>query len=172
MPNTMTLISAVTVGSGGAATIDFTGIPNTYTDLCLKVTGRKTTTGGSNLQMQFNGSTTGYAQRMLIGNGQNVNSYVDNSEIGFMYVNISSDTANLFSNTEIYVFNYATSNNKFIQIDSVTENNAFTTGISNLITAATWSNSAAINRLYLQLANGAGTFAQYSTAHLYGIKKD
>ena len=40
MANTYTLISSVTVGSGGASSIDFTSIPATYTDLCLVWSGR------------------------------------------------------------------------------------------------------------------------------------
>jgi hypothetical protein len=36
MANTFELIASSTVGSGGAANIDFTSIPATYTDLCLK----------------------------------------------------------------------------------------------------------------------------------------
>jgi hypothetical protein len=168
MANTFELIASTTVGSGGSSSIDFTSIPGTYTDLCLKVSARKTTTGGSNLQMQFNGSTSGYVQRTIIGNGSAVNSYSDTSEIGFMYVTISSDTANTFNNTEIYIPNYAGSNNKSVSIDNVTENNA--TAASAVLTAALWSNSAAINRVYLQIANGVGVFAEFSTAYLFGIK--
>jgi hypothetical protein len=168
VPDTFIKIASVTVGSGGASSIDFTSIPSTYTDLLVKVSGRKTSTGGSNLQMQFNGSTSGYSQRVLLGNGSTAASYSDTSEIGFMYVTTSSDTSNTFSSTDIYIPNYAGSNNKSVSIDNVQENNGTTANAA--LTAALWSNSAAINRVYLQIANGAGTFAQYSTATLYGIK--
>ena len=168
MANTFTLINSYTVGAGGAGTIDFTSIPNTYTDLCVKVSARKTSTGGANLQMQLNGTTTGYTQKTLIGSGSAVASYSDTSEIGFMYVTLSSDTANTFSSTDIYIPNYTTSNNKTMSIENATENNA--TAATIALTVGTWANSAAVNRVYFQLANGAGTFAQYSTAYLYGIK--
>ena len=168
MANTYTKIASAIAGSGGASSFDFTSIPSTYTDLLVRVSARKTTTGGSNLQLQFNGSTSGYVQRTLIGNGSTAASYNDSSEIGFMYVTISSDTSNTFNSTDIYLPNYAGSTNKSVSIDNVTENN--TTTASTVLTAASWSNSAAINRVYLQIANGAGTFAQYSTATLYGIK--
>jgi len=168
MTTSMTAIASVTVGSGGASTIDFTSIASTYTDLLLRVTARKTSTGGENLQLQFNGSTTSYLQRMLIGNGTTVASYNDASEIGFMYVTLSSFTANTFSSTDIYLPNYAGSQNKSVMIENVQENN--TTAASTVLTTALWSNSAAINRVYLQIANGAGVFAQYSTATLFGIK--
>ena len=168
MANTFQLINSYTIGSGGASTIDFTSIPSTYTDLVLKVSARKTSTGGANLQMQFNGTTTGYTQKTLIGGSTgSPNSYSDTSEIGFMYVNTSSDVANTFSITDIYIPNYASSNNKTISIDNVREDTA---GGNTVLTVGTWANSAAINRLYLQIANGGGVFAQHSTAHLYGIK--
>jgi len=35
MANTYTLIASSTVGSGGAATVSFSSITATYTDLCL-----------------------------------------------------------------------------------------------------------------------------------------
>jgi hypothetical protein len=110
MAATYVKIASATVGSGGASTVDFTSIPSTYTDLLVKVSARKTTTGGSNLQLQFNGSTVGYLQKTLIGNGSIAVSYSDNSEIGFMYVTTSSNTANTFTNTDIYLPNYAGSN--------------------------------------------------------------
>ena len=37
MANTYVAIATVTVGSGGAASIDFTSIPATYTDLVVKL---------------------------------------------------------------------------------------------------------------------------------------
>ena len=61
---TYTLISTVTVGAGGAASIDFNSIPGTYTDLLLVVSVRSTRPAATNdgLFMSINGSgssTTG-----------------------------------------------------------------------------------------------------------------
>jgi len=58
MATTYTLISSVTVGSGGAATMTFSSIPQTYTDLLVRVSARNTSTSGSGLNMRFN-STEG-----------------------------------------------------------------------------------------------------------------
>ena len=46
MAGTYKLIGSVTVGAGGAANIDFTSIPSTYTDLAIKVSYRSTATPG------------------------------------------------------------------------------------------------------------------------------
>ena len=40
MANTFKKIQTVTVGSGGAASIDFTSIPQTYTDLKIVLSAR------------------------------------------------------------------------------------------------------------------------------------
>jgi hypothetical protein len=43
MATTYDLISSVTVGSGGAANIEFTSIPATYTDLVVLFSGQELT---------------------------------------------------------------------------------------------------------------------------------
>ena len=42
MPVTYKPIATVTVGAGGAASIDFTSIPGTYTDLLVLISARST----------------------------------------------------------------------------------------------------------------------------------
>ena len=46
MANTYTLIASSTAGSGGAAYIEFTSIPNTYTDLLVMLSLRTAGGGG------------------------------------------------------------------------------------------------------------------------------
>jgi hypothetical protein len=166
MATTFTKIASVTVGTSAPANIDFTSIPSTYTDLVIKVSARKIQSGGAtNLQMLLNSSTSGYLQRVLFGDGS---SYSDNTELSFMYVTSASITADTFNSTEIYLPNYAGSNNKSMSVDSVTENNA----AGNIMTlmAGLWSDSTAINAIRLQVYS-PNTFAQYSTFTLYGISK-
>ena len=40
MATTFTKIASVSVGSGGAATMSFTSIPSTYTDIVVKLSAR------------------------------------------------------------------------------------------------------------------------------------
>lgn len=166
MANTYTLISSVTVGSGGASSIDFTSIPATYTDLCLKVSTRDT--GAFNyrdLRIGFNGVTTNLSGRILYGDGSTTGSYSVTSGL-LAWDNSANSTANTFSNLEYYIPNYAGSNNKSFSVDSVTENNA--TAVTTNISAGLWSSTAAINQITLTPL--AGNLVQYSTATLYGIK--
>ena len=163
--------STVTVGSGGAATIDFTSIPSTYTDLVIKASIR-TTDPNNNFLCRINGSTSGYSIRNLSGTGggtyNDATGYADKLLLAAVGANPSTYTANTFSNAEVYFPNYAGSNYKSVSTDAVTENNA--TSAFATICAGLWSNTAAITSITL-LTNSTG-IAQYSTASLYGIKKD
>ena len=69
--NTLVKIQTVTVGSGGASSIDFTSIPQTYTDLCVVLSARGTNagTGANDGHLTFNSSSTGYSSRLLYGTG-------------------------------------------------------------------------------------------------------
>jgi hypothetical protein len=64
---TYTLINSVTVGSGGAANIEFTSIPATYTDLNLLFTAR--VTGNYEIYFTLNNSTSNFSVRRLQGAG-------------------------------------------------------------------------------------------------------
>lgn len=172
MPDTFIKIASVTVGSGGAANIDLTSIPSTYTDLVLKVSARtsaSTVNGWQSGALTFNGSTSGYSGILLAGRGDlspvSITSSASNIEFAF-YSSDAGSTGNTFANNEIYIPNYAGSNNKSISSDIAEENNA-ARALAGLC-AGLWSNSAAINRITLT-PNG-GSFVQYSTATLYGIK--
>jgi len=164
---TMTLISTVTVGAGGASTIDFTSIPQTYTDLKLYVSTRTTSSGavGEVAYITLNGSTSSFTGRYLQGSG----SATSSGSLG-RFAALSTDgsaTANTFSNNEIYIANYAGSTYKAFSGDAVVENNA-TTSYQELL-ANLWSNTAAITSITLNTSGGV--FAQYSTVSLYGILK-
>lgn len=165
MANTYTLIQSVTVGSGGAASIEFGSIPQTYTDLKVVLSVRSSDTGGS-LRVYPNGATTNLSSRRLEGSGSSASSTTEASNIVVYSVTLSSYTASVFSNIEIYIPNYAGSTNKSVSVDGVMENNA-TESYQNLV-AGLWSNTAAITSL--TLTKTTGTFVQYSSASLYGIK--
>ena len=162
MPNTFELIASSTVGSGGAASIGFTSIPSTFTDLCLKLSLRPNASSNSDLYITFNGSASNFTGRYLQGNGASAVSGSLSQYIGTSM----GQTASTFTNGEIYIPNYASSNNKSFSVDFLAENNA-TTAFANLI-AGLWSNSAAINSI--SIASGSLDIVQYSTAYLYGVK--
>ena len=163
-------ISTVTVGSGGASSIDFTNIPQIYTDLVFKFSGRGTATANYiTAQLVLNGTstTTNWSKRQLEGGDSTATSNSNaNSNIG--YPPAASMTSSTFGNFEIYIPNYAGSNNKSISIDSVGEGNSATSVYMDLI-ASLWSVTSPITSI--SITPSSGNWAQYSSATLYGIRK-
>jgi hypothetical protein len=164
MANTYIKIASVVVGSGGSTTIDFTSIPSTYTDLKL-VSSLRGDANTVDMTHSFNTLTTNQTQRFLRGNGAAAASGSDALIYGLQ--NASTYTATVFTNSELYIANYASSNHKSMSADTVTENN--TTTSFAMLFANLWSATAAINAISL-VAGSSGKFVQYSTATLYGIK--
>lgn len=165
MANTYTLIEAQTLGSS-AASVTFSAIPATYTDLKVVVSARNTATSGSNLYIRFNSITSGYSGKYLEGDGASGGSgATSTSYLQVGNVNLSSTTASTFASTDIYIPNYLSSNYKSVSADSVYENNA-TTAYATLL-ATLLSNTAAITQI--DLSPSANSFATYSSFYLYGI---
>lgn len=175
MPNTFTLLSSSTVGAGGAASITFSSIPSTYTDLCIKLSARNSDGSNTynNVWVTFNNSSGGteYADRSLytisaVGSLQNSSK----AELRVGASVSSGNTSNTFSNTEIYIPNYASSNNKSVSTDSVTEANSADVGrIYNNLMAGLRSNTAPITSI--TITGESFSFVQNTTAYLYGIVK-
>jgi hypothetical protein len=163
MATTYEAIATVTVGSGGAANIEFTSIPATYTDLLMVMSLRYD--GAQDLvDISINNSTANRSQRYFYGNGSGVTN-VSNTDL-ITLANNNNMTANTFSNCQIYIPNYTSSNYKSFSIEMVSENND--TLAYTVLSAGLWSNSASITSLKLSYAGY--NFVQYSTATLYGIK--
>jgi len=165
MATTYTLISSVTVGSGGAASMSFTSIPSTYTDLLVEWSGRTTQSAiSTNAEISFNGSTANFTGKYLEGSGSG--SGASGSYPRFVGVDAGSNaTSNTFSNNMVYVPNYAGSNNKSFSADSAQENNIAQAQLT--LNAGLWSQTAAITSITITPASGS--YVQYSTAYLYGI---
>lgn len=165
MANTFTKISTVTVGVDGAASISFTSIPSTYTDLCVKISARTTNAYfRDSVSIRPNDATTNKTNLFLIGQGTSVVAGPQSD----IYVEIEGDsgtTASVFGNADIYIGDYTSNHSKTFLIETVTENSSASSN-ALCLTAGLWSSSAAITSLTFLSAS----FMQYSTATLYGIK--
>jgi hypothetical protein len=167
----MSLVSTVTVGAGGASSIDFTGIAAGATDLLLTVSARSSSTTTNAFAFRLNSSATGYADKNLRGNGSaasSVNSGVSTYFWTGYVIPGTGDTANTFGSAQLYIPNYTSSVAKSLSFDGVGENNS-TTAWSQL-SSGSWSGTAAITSISI-FAESAITFAQHSTASLYTITK-
>lgn len=166
MANTYQAIATVTVGSGGAANIEFTSIPATYTDLQVLLAGRSTSAFvADDLFIQFNSSSSNFSYRTIYSTGSGTPTSGNGTTNNLGVINGANSTASVFSNSSIYITNYASSNSKAISFENTIENNA--TRGDLIMVASLWANSAAITSI--KLLTGAN-FAQYSTATIYGIK--
>ena len=168
MANTFELIASSTVGSGGASSIDFTSIPSTYTDLAIKLSLRNTSAGGPAgfvLYYKLNTSTANFSWRFAGSDNTTVYS-ASGSDNLLSYIPGSSVTASTFASYDMYIPNYAGSTYKSSSLDTAIENNA--AAGREIMTASLWSNTAAITSVGFY--PDSGTFAQYSTAYLYGVK--
>jgi hypothetical protein len=166
MANTYTLIASSIVGSGGTATVTFSAIPSTYTDLKLVYSARATVAGTQEfINISFNSNTSNYSLRSLQGDG----SAASSNNWNFRWIGYavgSTATASTFSNGELYIPNYLSSNNKSFSGDNVAERND--TNAQSILTANLWSDTAAITSIDLTMQGGSN-FVQYSTFYLYGI---
>jgi len=150
-----------------AASVTFSNIPQTgYTDLKIVYSVRVNTTNDLFI-LGFNGSTTGYSNRWIYGNGSSVSSGNNGSYTQLIsWVDTSDNTASTFGNAEVYIPNYTSSNYKSYSADFVSENNA--TGAEAGFMASLWSNTAAITSIKFESIIGANLLAG-STFSLYGI---
>lgn len=169
MANTFELIASYTA-TASVSNIEFTSIPGTYTDLCVYVSTRGSSSGIAEANtIYFNTDTNNanYIGKRLLGSGSAATSDQTTSIKPGFFNNLASATASTFASSVIYIPNYAGSNSKSYSIDTVTENNATESYMALL--AVRWTGTDAITRMKFT-PESAGNFVQYSTAYLYGIK--
>jgi len=166
-----TRIQHIEVPSGGQASIVFSSIPATYTDLKVVLSARtdsSTFVVVDTAILYFNtdtSSTANYTMRTLWGDGTNATS--DTTKRG-AFITGATATSSTFGSVQYYIPNYTAAVNKSVSIDGVSETNG-TTAYQG-IHAWLWSNTAAIDTITLKAETG-GNFVQYTSATLYGILK-
>ena len=155
----MQLIQTQTLASAQAS-ITFSSIPQTFTDLYLLFSMR-TSAASTNADIGLNGSYADFTVRSLFGDGSGVTSETTVRIVGA----VTDQTP--FTNGSVYIPNYTSSVAKSISIDTVSEKNGTTA--YQTIWAGLWNQTAAITSVSLK-EDGGGNLAQYSSVSLYGIK--
>lgn len=162
-----TLIERIEVGSGGAASLTFSSIPQTFLDLQLVLSLRTiydNVTQWWDVDINFNGVSTNRTQKLLYGGGSGAAASLTESTIN-VRTNDSGTTANTFGSTSLYISNYTGSLSKVITMEAVSENNS-TTAFASLA-GGLWNSSDAITSItVIPQTNG---LTEFSTAALYGI---
>jgi hypothetical protein len=160
-------IATVTVGSGGAANIEFTSIPGTYQHLQLRIISKSTSTE-DNGDMIFNGVTTNsYAWHSLYGDGSSAAADASSSRANIVGLRLAGSTAtSVFSGNLVDILDYAnTSKNTTVRIFKGQDNNG--SGVVFLDSGLYAATSAITS---IKFTARSHNFAQHSTAALYGIK--
>lgn len=172
MPSSRVLISSQTLGSS-AATVTFSSIPATYTDLVLRVSARTDFASlVDTIGIKFNGATTNYSDTNINTNSSS-GSGGSSRATGLAYINGfraadgSTATSSTFSSAEFYIPSYTASQAKPMSEFNVSENNDTTAYISAV--AGLWNNTAAITSIVLNSINSAN-FVTGSSFYLYGLK--
>lgn len=169
MPTTYEPIATNTLGST-AASVTFSSIPSTYTDLVLVINYIATTLGNT-VQMTFNNDTSSNYSRTYLGgyatptNGFGSTRFTSVSNIGCAWQVGAASTGN--PNPIIYnIMNY---NNTTTNKTVLFRFNTVATSLSEVSAeVGLWRSTAAINRI--DLTSSASTFAIGSTFTIYGIK--
>ncbi len=170
MPATYTLISS-NVLTTTAASVSFTSIPATYTDLVVRASVR-TDRAGENidlLKLVINSNTSGvYSQTVLYGTSSSAasTSITSGTEFYYDFINGAASTSNTFASYELYIPSYTISQNKPMSSFAVMENNSTTARIN--ADANLFSSTAAITSL-TYTSNNAANFVSGSSFYLYGI---
>lgn len=172
MPATYNLIASNTLSSS-AASVTFSAIPGTYTDLVLRASIRGTWVGAVNkhAQLKINGSTSAVLSTTYVSAyGSTASSNRDN---GLDYLLLkwavpgTTSTSNTFTSLEIYFPNYLSTSNKVFSVDNRTENNSTT---ESTINAQAGLRSATDAISSFELSPASDSFASGSSFFLYGIK--
>jgi hypothetical protein len=170
MAATYKILDSYTVGSGGIGTIVFNNIPQTYSDLIIKLSTRRSTAGiGGVLTFTFNDDVYNlYNGIRLIGTGSAVSSGTQNlTGFGsFGELTGSGATANTFASADTYIANYSNETMvKAINSTATGENNlqeAYATSMTTLYPVPSAITKITINP-------GAGSISEFTTVTIYGI---
>lgn len=163
-------LSTTTVGASGTASIDFTSIPQTYTDLAINLSARTNENATkSNVLISFNGTTSNPNYEGMYLQGGGTGGGVGSSTFRRYLGDVPGTTAtsSTFGSIFTYISNYTEAINKPFYCESVAENN--NAQANSFLIRGVWVNTSALSSISITPLNGV--FVQYSTATLYGIKK-
>lgn len=160
-------IATTTVGSGGAASITFSSIPQNYTHLQIRVIAKQTTASTlTSLSMWFNSDTArNYPRHELYSDGSSTTSggitAASNGEELLFYAGSGSQ----FGPAVVDILDYKNTNkNKTYGSICGVDNSG--SGYA-LFTSGVWLSTSAINTI--TIAGNGSTLSQYSSFQLYGV---
>lgn len=168
MALTYVLIASSILGSN-SATITFSSIPQTYTDLVLQISGRNSSTGSLALVRLNNNSSAVYPRTQIATDFTTVSSSRSTTQTEVQdYMANSFFAANLFSVSEVYIPNYTLTQTKQLSNISFREANN-TTDAYAVCEAILNTSTSPVTSLTITSSN-SNNFVTNSSFYLYGIK--
>lgn len=170
-------IATSTVGAGGAASVTFSSIPQTYKHLEIRYIDRNANTAVdfNNTYAQFNGDTgNNYTQHTLYGFGSTYGAGGTSSAGSAARVGVDANDgllASAFAAGVCTILDY-TNTNKYKTTRSLSGINTNTTSIASqgiYLASSLWLSTSAITSIKIYSSTG-NDWKQYSTFALYGIK--
>lgn len=172
---TYTLIASTTL-TGSQASVTFSSIPSTYTDLVLRVSARSSRSGTSNnMSLNINSdSSTLYSYTNIYSSASSALAQRSTNDTSIFVgtLNAATSQANTFTSADIYIPSYTVSQSKPFASISAYENNTAPPATTNEIdiNANLYRSNTAISSLTLYSNYGIDNFVSGSTFYLYGIK--
>lgn len=162
--NTYTQIASTTLGSS-AASVTFSSIPSTYTDLVIVSFSANTAINGNGQGIRFNSDTaTNYSKTYLYGDGTSAVSGRGTSQTNISISNLPISSTGVFAATVTNIQNYS---NATTYKTVLSRGGGANTGNLVIAYVGTWRSTAAITTI--DLINDSGSFITGSTFNLYGI---
>ena len=174
MANTYTLIEQ-NVLTSNQASVTFSSIPATFTDLVIRASVRHDGTGGNVwfIGAQFNTLTTSiYSDTFMVTDASSIIGTRTSNETPFgthaLTMNQNNYTANIFSNSEMYIPSYTSDKRKVFKTSLINSNYAQTFNYWGFGCGLVRTTEA-INQILLKPNGAVGNFVTGSSFYLYGI---
>jgi hypothetical protein len=164
-------LATITVPSGGAASVTFSGIPTGYKHLQIRALVRDNRSASlNNITLRANSDTSAnYTQHALYADGSTVGAF-GNASTTLTYGGIipsASATASVFGGSVIDVLDY-TNNSKYKTFRVLSGFDANGLGSMRMYSGL-WMSTSAITSLTFD-SETSGDFVEYSSFALYGVK--
>ena len=171
-PGAMIPLATISVGAGGASSIDFTSIPSVYQHLQIRAIARSNrASANDSMKMTFNSDTTNnYAFHYLYGDGSTAvgDGTANYSSIALLEAAGNNATSGIFGVSIIDILDYSNTS-KYKTTRNLGGDDRNGSGLVSL-TSGLWQNTNAITTISIIPFTGT-SFLQYSHFALYGIKR-
>jgi hypothetical protein len=170
-PGAFESIATVNVSSS-TSTISFSSIPQTYKHLQLRITGRgENASNQQEMAMTYNGNTSGvYSRHLMYGDGSSVGADArGGTDTAFFmsWIAGGAATANAQGICIVDILDYTSGKTKTTSVlTGLDRNGGGLVGIES----SNFESNTAISSISISTQPSGGTFAQYSSFALYGIK--